>query len=177
MINETRQNPDRLVPRDYRVGMEIGGLPLHPLVVHTPVIMVPLTVLAVIVFAFLPRYRYLTRWPTAVLAVVSVLGVWAARITGTMLLEDRPELEPIIQTHQDRGDLLSLTILPFGALILLGVWTLGGPTGLVSGRGARDSRVAALEKVLPVVMVVAGLAILAQTILTGDAGARAVYER
>ena len=51
--------------------MEIGGLPLHPLVVHGAVVFTPLAALALIVFAILPRYRYLTRWPAAILAVIA----------------------------------------------------------------------------------------------------------
>lgn len=155
--------------------MEIGGLPLHPLVIHGPVVLVPLAVLSVIAFALMPQYRYLSRWPTAILAVVAVGAVWAARITGNMLVDDRPELGQLVETHQSRGNLLSLTILLFAALTLLGVWALGGPTGLISGRGARESQVAALDKALPVVLVIVALVILVQVILTGDAGARAVW--
>ena len=45
--------------------MEIAGLPLHPLVVHAAVVLIPLTALLAVAFAVLPRWRWLVRWPTA----------------------------------------------------------------------------------------------------------------
>ena len=42
-------------------------------------------------------------------------------------------------------------------------------------RGARESRVASLDKVLPVVIVLVSLVVLAGVVATGDAGSRAVW--
>jgi hypothetical protein len=58
---------------------------------------------------------------------------------------------------------------------LVSVWDLGGPTGLASGRGAQESRVASLDKVLPAVVVIVSLAVLVLVIAAGDAGSRAVW--
>ena len=155
--------------------MEIGGLPLHPLVVHGAVVFTPLAALALIAFAVLPRYRYLTRWPAAILAVTAFGAVWAARITGQAMLDDNPDLAQLVQTHMDRAKLLSLVMILFLIVALVSVWDLGGPTGLASGRGAQESRVASLDKVLPAVVVIVSLAALALVIAAGDAGSRAVW--
>ena len=60
----------------------IVGLPFHALIVHAAVVLTPLAVLSALAFAVLPRWRYLTRWPTAVLAVGAFASVWASRLSG-----------------------------------------------------------------------------------------------
>lgn len=161
--------------------MEIAGLPLHPLVIHAVVGLVPLSALFAVALALVPRWRWLTRWPAASLAVLAAALTWLARLSGAALLEDRPFLldaQPLraqIERHQELGELLSWTVVPYAAVVVLAAWSLAGTSPLVSGRGARESRVPALERVLPVVLVLAGLGMVVLVALTGDAGARAVW--
>ena len=161
--------------------MEIGGLPLHPLVVHAVVVLVPLSAAFTVVFAVVPRWRWLLRWPTALLAAGAAGLAWAARLSGKALLEDRPALlasAPLreqVERHQQLGELLSLVVLPFALLVLLGTWSLAGSSPLASGRGAREGRVAALARVLPALLVLAALGVLALVVLVGDSGSRAVW--
>jgi hypothetical protein len=161
--------------------MEIAGLPLHPLVVHAAVVFIPLSALATIWFAVMPGWRWLTRWPTAVLAVGALAVAWVARLSGQALLEarpfllDSPTLRDQIQTHQERGSLLSLLMIPFAALVVAAAWSLEGRSALASGRGARESKVPALEKVFPAVLVLAALGVIVLAVLAGDAGSRAVW--
>ncbi|HSJ21855.1 MAG TPA: DUF2231 domain-containing protein [Nocardioidaceae bacterium] len=161
--------------------MEIAGLPLHPLVVHTTVTLVPLSALVSVVFAVVPRWRWLLRWPAGVLAVLAAVVAWVSRLSGSALLEDRPflldspQLRDQIERHQQLGELLSLVSLPYAALVLLASWSLAGTTALASGRGARESRLPALEKVLLVLVVLFSLGVLVLVVLTGDSGARAVW--
>jgi hypothetical protein len=155
--------------------MEIAGLPLHPLVVHAAVVFTPLAVLAAVVFAVVPRWRYLTRWPTAALTLTALGAVWVARVSGRSLLASRPELAPLVRVHQQRGTQLSLLMILFAVVVLVGVWGLGGRSGLVDGRGARETRVAVLDKLLPAVVVVVSLVVVVWCVLTGDAGARAIW--
>jgi len=157
--------------------MDIAGLPLHVLVNHAAVVFTPLAVLSALVFAVAPQYRYLTRWPTAVLTVVSLGSVWLARISGKALVNQRPELAPLVRTHQARANTLSLLMILFTVVVLLGVWGLGGRSGLISGAGDRDTRVGAFDRVLPAVLVVVSVLVLVWVFLTGDAGARAVWGR
>jgi hypothetical protein len=161
--------------------MEIAGLPLHPLVVHAAVTLVPLSALASVAFVLVARWRWLLRWPAAVLAVVAALVAWVSRLSGSALLDDRPfllespQLRDQIETHQELGELLSLVSLPYALLVLLAAWSLAGTTALAGGRGAQESRLPALEKVLPVLVVLAALGVLLLVVLTGDAGSRAVW--
>ena len=60
--------------------MEFNGLPLHPLVVHAVVILGPLAGLTGLAYAFVPRWRWLLRWPLVALSlVVAVTAVVATR--------------------------------------------------------------------------------------------------
>jgi hypothetical protein len=106
---------------------------------------------------------------------------WAARLSGGSLLEGRPfllETQPLrdqIQNHQSLGQLLTLVSIPYALLVVLAAWSLAGPSALASGRGAQESRVPALEKVLPALVVLASLGVLVLVVLTGDSGSRAVW--
>ena len=155
--------------------MEIAGLPLHPLVVHAAVTIIPLAALLAIAFAVLPRWRWLSRWPTAALAVAAVAVAWVARLSGASLLEARPELERLVAEHQSRGQLLSLVVIPFAVIVVLAAWSLAGTSALASGRGAQESRIPSLETVLAGLVVLASLVMLVLVVLAGDSGSRAVW--
>jgi hypothetical protein len=155
--------------------MEITGLPVHPLVVHAAVVFAPLACALAVVFAVVPRWRYLTRWPTVVTTVLALVSVWVARFSGEDLLASRPELEQIISTHEERGELLSLLLAGFTVVVLLAAWALPGRSGLVSGAGAREAKVAVLAKVLPALLVVGAVLVAVWTVLTGDAGSRVLW--
>ena len=163
--------------------MEIFGLPVHPLVVHAAVLFAPLAAVCTIAFAGVPRWRYLTRWPSVVLAVVAGASVWVAKLSGQDLFDERfsslPADNPLrdaIQTHQSRGDVLAWVVVALVLLVLLGAWLLGGPSGLASGRGAMPEHGGALVALaLPGALVVVSVVTLVWVVLTGDAGARATW--
>lgn len=161
--------------------MEIAGLPLHPLVVHAGVTLIPLSAAMAIALAVLPRWRWLTRWPTAAVAVGALVVAWVARLSGAALLEARPFLldaDPLaarVERHQQLGETLSLVMIPFVLLVLVAAWALGGTTALASGRGARKSRRPSGDKPLGAVLILAALGVLALVGLVGDSGARAVW--
>ena len=159
----------------YRDGMEFTGLPLHVLVVHAAVVFAPLAALAAIGFAVVPRWRYLTRWPAAVLAVIATGAIWLARVSGNDLKKNLALPDQLIGTHQSRGEVLSWVSLAFLLLVLVGAWLLAGPSGLASRRGAQAVRAPAVELVLPAAIVIASVVTLVYAVLTGDAGARAVW--
>lgn len=155
--------------------MEIAGLPLHPLVVHAAVTVIPLSAAVSIVFAVLPRWRWLFRWPTAVLALGAPVLAWVARQSGEALLDARPELAKFVTDHQDRGELLALVSLPYALVVVVAAWSLASVSALASGRGAQESRLPALEKVLPALVVLSSVVLLVVAVLAGDSGARAVW--
>lgn len=162
--------------------MTVFGLPAHPLAVHAAVVLTPLACLVSILFAMRSGWRYLTRRPAAVLAVLAAASVWAARLTGVSLRDDRfgslPKTSTVveaIQRHQSYADILSLLVLAFAVFTLIGTWLLGGPSGFASGAGAKQVESPLAERFIAVVIVVVSLLTLVYVVLTGDAGARAAW--
>jgi hypothetical protein len=155
--------------------MEIAGLPFHALILHAAVVLAPLAGAFALAFALAPRWRYLTRWPTAALALTALVTVWLSRMSGHSFVQSRPELAPLVREHQERGDLLSIITIFFTLAVLAAVWGLGGPSGLASGRGAVASRSMVVDRGLIVAVLVTAVLMLVWVFLTGDAGARAVW--
>lgn len=144
--------------------MEINGLPLHPLVVHAAVVFGPIGALAALVYATVPRWRDRLRLPMLALAMLATGSVVAAYLTGDSFLESRPELgrEPMVGTHEERAELLLWLTLGFGVVALVAGWW--------------HARPGVLRTVAQAVLAVAAVAVLVQVVLTGDSGARAVWE-
>lgn len=143
--------------------MEIDGLPLHPLLVHAAVVFTPLAALTALAYAVVRPWRERLRWPAAALAVVAVLAVGAAFLSGRSFLGDNPALaqRAIVQTHEQRAELLLWLTLGFGVVALASAW--------------RHARPGAVSLVLRALLAVSAAAVLVQVVLTGDAGSRAVW--
>jgi len=154
--------------------MTISGLPVHVLVVHAAVVLIPLTCLVAIGFAVLPGWRWLTRWPTAVGSLVCVGLAYLATTSGQSLERAR-QLDRFVQQHAERGHLLATLTIPLAVVAVVAALLVPGPSGLASGKGALQARVAYADKVLPVLLVVIAVAVVVQCVLTGDSGARAVW--
>lgn len=96
----------------------ITGLPLHPLVVHSVVVLGPLAALLLLAYVLVPRWRVGLRWPTLGLAVSAAVAAKVAEESGAEL-EDRigdPGFE-----HADKGELavLSLIVLAVAVLVVV----------------------------------------------------------
>lgn len=154
--------------------MQTAGLPLHALVVHAAVVLIPLTTLLAIAFAVLPRWRWLVRWPVAVASVLCIGLAFLATTSGESLEESR-HLQQLVAVHQERGNLLARLTIPFAVLVLLCAYVLPGPSGLVSGKGGWRGRIPVLETVLVPLLVLAAVGIIVLVVLVGDSGARAVW--
>lgn len=89
----------------------ILGLPVHPLVVHATVVVVPAAALAVGLAALWPRFR---RWagpaPLALSAVALILV--PVTVQSGKALAERAENTALVQTHRQLGeDLLGWVVL------------------------------------------------------------------
>ncbi len=137
----------------------ISGLPVHPLVVHGVVVLLPLmSVVSVVVAAWAP-WRHLARWVIPANFVVFLLA-FAAKESGEKL-QGRLGGE-IAAEHAEYGDVLPLFAL---ALLVASVVVWYATT-----RGG------VLMTVSVVLVTVAALAATGWTVVTGDTGARAVWE-
>ncbi|CAA9324874.1 MAG: hypothetical protein AVDCRST_MAG34-286 [uncultured Nocardioidaceae bacterium] len=163
--------------------MEIDGLPLHPLVIHLAIGLVPLSALAAVALVLLHKPRWLIRW-VAMLATFGAIGaVMLARVTGASLLRDRPfltsdpRLNDLLGTHQDRADLLLVAVIILTVLVVVAFAALPAPSALASRRFAHAG---VPRRWLPPVLTVAVLAAagfaVVMVMLTGHAGATAVWD-
>ena len=143
--------------------MNIFGLPLHPLVVHAAVVLIPLASLGALIVVVSARARERFGWLTVAFAVAAAGAAITAKLSGEALAESLGGIAPLIATHRQWGE---LTPWPAVALAI----TL--PAGLLIRSRSKPAWVAAA--VLSVLAAVAALVLVA---LTGEAGARAVWGR
>ena len=143
--------------------MEINGLPAHGLVIHSAVVLGPIAALFALAYALVPRWRDRARVPMVVLAVIAGLCVVAAYLTGNDLLDNNPQLGqiPAVQTHEDRA-VYALWLTIVFALVAVAA-------------AALHRRGGAVRVVLSGLLALSAISVLVAVILTGDAGAQAVW--
>ena len=141
--------------------MDIFGLPLHPLVVHAAVVLIPLACLGALVVVVSARARERFGWLTVAFAVAAAGAAVTARLSGEAFAQSLGGIAPLIATHRQLGE---LTPWPAVALAIL------LPAGLLLRSRSKPAWVVAA--VLSVVAAVAGLVLVG---LTGHSGATAVW--
>ena len=147
------------------VLMTVNGMPLHPLVVHATVVCLPVTALVAIAFLN-PRWRDWLRWPLLGLAVLSVVLVWLTASSGDDLKHDQfatavGALRDRIENHEMWAGRLEVATYVFG--------------GIVAVTTLLWRRLAMLLPVLIGLTALGGIAVAVLCVITGDAGARAVW--
>ena len=146
----------------------ITGLPLHPLVIHAVVLLVPLLVLAGIVYALVPRLRGRIGWVAVLLALAGVGSTLLAKLSGDAFRRRivrkhmaNQEILVKIDSHRSLGTTTLYLTIALAVVVLLLVLLRTLP------RGA--------SMALSVITVVLGLVTVYYVYRTGDAGARIVW--
>jgi hypothetical protein len=152
--------------------MELNGIPLHPLVVHAAVVFVPLAAVAVAAYV-VPRWRALLRWPALVLSIGAAASVQLAAMTGDSLKE-KVGRSPLIETHEMWAGRLQAASWVLAGVMLVAFWALPHSHHLTRGTD-RTSRIPVLDRPLVLALPVLAVVVLVLVVLTGDAGARAVW--
>ncbi|MBP2476746.1 putative membrane protein [Crossiella equi] len=153
----------------------ILGLPLHPLVVHAVVVLLPLAALGAVCIAVRPAWR--RRYGTLVLllTVAAVASVPVALVTGDQLRTALNLANPLVDAHADLGATLLPVAVPFLVLVI---------GFLVAGRKADHEREAGADAaatwrrvalVAAVLVALAGVASTVQVVRIGHSGATAVW--
>jgi uncharacterized membrane protein len=137
----------------------ISGLPVHALIVHFAVVILPLAATALIALIYMPKLKSQYSFITTVGIVLGSAAVLVAKQSGEALAEK-------IGTPVKHADYASL--LTFAAFILM-VLTL---IWYRSTKGRRSRVVTPLGHST----VIAAIAVLGLTFLTGHTGAQAVWE-
>lgn len=145
--------------------MSLDGIPLHVLVVHLAVVLAPLTCCATLAWATVPRWRPSLQAPLVIGAVGAVAAVWMAYYSG-------PDywLQPqfshassaqvrLFDQHERDARLLLWSASALALAIVMAVERSDGRTGAV----------------LRWIAAGAALVTLVLVVITGHAGAKAVW--
>ncbi|MDG6105937.1 hypothetical protein Daura_18005 [Dactylosporangium aurantiacum] len=143
-----------------------NGLPLHPLVVHAVVVLLPLAVLGVTALAVRPALA--DRFGSLIVGVAALATVSIPVATSTG--EDLEHRVGDPGAHAHLGDTLIWFAIPLLAVAVALVWTRRRARTGPAGRGA-------LGVTLSVLALVVAAANLVQVYRVGDSGARAVWDR
>ncbi|MGA0070976.1 MAG: DUF2231 domain-containing protein, partial [Candidatus Nanopelagicaceae bacterium] len=92
----------------------IFGLPVHPLVVHSAVVLVPLVALAALVMSYVPSFSRRYGKLVIIFAVVAQISLFVAKSSGESFEE---RLGKEVERHAEFGETAPLTFIPL--LILL----------------------------------------------------------
>lgn len=144
----------------------VNGIPVHPLVVHAAVVLVPLAALGVVAMALVPRLSRALGWLVVLTALGAAAASWVAKEAGEAL-EERVG-EPGFD-HADLGDVMPA----FAAALLVAaavLWLLDRTAREGAGTGRRVLRIAVA--VLAVAVAVANVVWIYRV---GDSGAKSVW--
>ena len=141
----------------------MGGLPLHPLVVHAPVVLIPLSAIALVLLIFVRKRRPHYAWLAVAGLVVGTLGAVAAVLTGNAFAETIG----LPARHATLGTILVWTAAALSVSAI--VWWL---LQHQERDNEQESRIVWASSIVTVVLVVATLIF---TVLTGHSGAEAAW--
>jgi xanthine/uracil permease len=154
------------------------GLPAHPLLVHVPVVLIPLTALGAVVVMVSKRWRDRIGWVVAGIGAVAAVGAFLATSSGEALEEAVRETS-VLGSHEELADLmwpiaLGMVVLLIGALLFDRLVIDRRSVGAMAARPTWARPVATTLAVA--VIVVAAFATF-WVIRVGHTGAKAVWER
>ena len=142
---------------------EVWGLPLHPLVIHAVVVLVPLTAVGAVIMALRPRFTKRFGVIVVIGAIVSTVSAFLAKQSGETLARTRP----VSGEHVMAGEVVPLPVLGFAVLLTV-FWLFD--------RGVPGNRVRPVWlKLLAVVVVAAAVACTYLVVISGHTGALSVW--
>lgn len=154
-----------------------NGLPIHILIVHFVVVIVPLAALCLALATFWPAARRRLGIVTTLLALVALISVPIATEAGEAL-EEQVNETALTELHTNLGDkLLPWTIALFLVAALHWVWTT-----YFTGEGRYAKRVTSrpLRTTITVVLMIAVIVVVigsvVMVVVIGESGAKAVWD-
>ena len=145
---------------------EINGLPVHVLVVHLTVVLVPTAAAAVLLAAVWPAARA-RLGPVPLVLALGALAVVPVTVSAGRWLRDRVGDSAPVRRHAELGEGLLPWVIAL-AVVAAALWWLGRSPGRLDAGVVRA------------VAAVLALVVAAGTVVTvfrvGDSGARSVWE-
>jgi uncharacterized membrane protein len=164
-----------------RITTIYSGLPAHPLFVHVPVVLIPTTIVAAIVFVF--KRDWLSRYGIA-LAVVSIVAMSSIFLTMQAGAALRGELHlqgqaaTLISEHSHAAHILAIVYVVFTATLIVTFAAQRISGGMPTGLGIVDEMLSPkpIAAALRVVLVLLAIGAGYMCFRTGDLGAKAVWQ-
>lgn len=156
----------------------VAGLPLHPLVVHAVVVLLPLAAIGTLAVAVRPAWRRSLGIPILLVALAGTVAVPLATASGRQLSASMGGGDPLVIEHAIRaGTLLPMAVLY--VLLLAGAVlverTALSPSGVgAMGRSPGPDR-ARIATVLTGLAAPAGVVTAALVVQIGHTGAISVW--
>ena len=141
----------------------IAGLPLHPLLVHSAVVLVPLVAIGALVMSYLPSFSRRHGKLILILALVAQVSVFLAKMSGEAFSEI---LKKDVDKHAELGEIAPFVTIPMVALIYLR-WRMD--------RAGSSIGSVVIRRLTSVALVIASLASLVVIFLVGHSGASSVW--
>lgn len=143
------------------------GLPLHPLIVHATVVMIPLAAVTVVLAAVWPRFRHWAGPLPAAIALVGLVLVPLSTSTGETL-EKHVARSAVLEKHTELAD----GLLPWMiGLVIAAAIGYGLHRRSLKGHSTR----AALTAAVAALAVVGALGTAVQVARIGHSGAEAAW--
>lgn len=156
------------LPVSFIESLRDMGTPLHPAIVHFPIVLTMIAGLFSFVSCFRPTRALLlitcSLWVVAAAATVG--GVWSGereehRVEETRLTESQ---EALLEEHEEAGEFARIVLLVTALVSVGGI--------VLVKRGSQGLPITLLRYLLPLL----GVAAIAAVVRTGHLGGRLVYE-
>src|SRR5690554_3609611 len=144
-----------------------GELPLHPLVVHLTVVLIPLAAISVVLAAVWPAARRRLGLLPQILALLALILVPVTTSAGEWLA-DRVAETPLVERHEELGErMLPWAVALFAVAVALWAWhRFAKATGSIRLVGSI---------VLAVAAIVVAVGSVVMIVQIGESGAAAVW--
>lgn len=144
----------------YGTWASFGGLPLHPLIVHGVVVLLPLVAIAILVLLFNRRWLGITHYVLLISIAFTTVGVLAAASSGNSL----SAAVGLPQEHAERGNnLVPVALVLYALFAIYLFFTIYRPSRRISAA-------------LGFLVGTTSIATLALTFLVGHSGAESVWK-
>ena len=141
----------------------VAGLPLHPLVIHASIVLIPLVAIGALVMSYLPSFSRRYGKLILFIALFAQLSLFLAKVTGEAFEEI---LDKDMGNHAELGEIAPVITLPMVSLIYLR-WRLDRSGATVGSVWVR--------RLTSLALIVASLASIAVIVLVGHSGAESVW--
>jgi uncharacterized membrane protein len=164
-----------------RIKTIYSGLPAHPLFIHVPVVLIPVTVLGGLACVVRPSWMERYGVPLCLCGIVAMSSIFLAMQAGAALegaLHLSGRAAQLIHEHSHAAHILAIVFVAFTATLILAFSAHRISGGMATGLGVADLLLGSKANYLALRVVLVALALISAYYVykVGDLGAKAVWE-